>query len=776
MKSKDASTSFKEGERTNRSKKPSKNFNFERDNDREGRFVNIGTDDESTSPRDNKTQLEKLRMQSTLTANVLQAYHSAYQQSFCKTTRDWDSDNNSLQAPNRQVHSNIHPSASDNSLPRHHFHSQQETMQNNSQLPTFYSESNEDETAEAKPARRKKGAFASLITITKPHSMDYPRDADLNHMGLPTGKFQQFNDEDSSMPGVPNCKRLSDHIEVHKSRKSEHIIKDTNYDFDIAPNLEIPLSGAKAFSLRNKALSQKYRKNFFQHHHPAEVKTARERSPEDQMRVDNAGEVKLEKKDSISKIPKSLNIIAEDTTVSKIFQGTEVDSKQKKKTRTRSFIESLPLQKDQELSQNCISTTEKQEAKLYELSPSIEESNNKTLKAGNKTLNATKSFPKKNLVESFARDSPMNDERDDHQFQPKVEPERTMKSEGYAQNSHTSFNAGLNDTRSRDGSKERRRSSTHRGGGEDSLVVTLQNENKILEARLVFLENQNIALEKDIKHLRNLHDKDKQIRATLERQIELLQAEVNSGKEKGENGKQKGEAAEVKELKKTLERVRGEREKLRGELETQKTKYKEHIEKLESELNFYRVSTTSRTLMATDYNPVTARTNTETLNPKKLQTKRDSSIPRFDSRDDKENRRTSEGFCSNNELQEYKRTTKKFIECVTKMVVDCSGPSELDSEKPNLKQVWKFLKRIMSEFVELKRDGASAKQDRKILKQCGKLLVLDHYSDIPQKLEHLISLKDRLMVITTKLKDMLHLPNIQTLDQFEEFLCNNNSY
>jgi len=83
-----------------------------------------------------------------------------------------------------------------------------------------------------------------------------------------------------------------------------------------------------------------------------------------------------------------------------------------------------------------------------------------------------------------------------------------------------------------------------------------------------------------------------------------------------------------------------------------------------------------------------------------------------------------------------KKATTKFTTCIQDLVLRCS-PHGTYSGTPTLKQAWKWVKRLMEDYMTLKKyaGGDTDKIERSILKHVMECLAVDEKADIVNKLK-----------------------------------------
>lgn len=125
--------------------------------------------------------------------------------------------------------------------------------------------------------------------------------------------------------------------------------------------------------------------------------------------------------------------------------------------------------------------------------------------------------------------------------------------------------------------------------------------------------------------------------------------------------------------------------------------------------------------------------------------------------------------CDNRDLAHQYKSMQKFVDSITDMVVECS-PQGFWKEKPSLKQVWKWIKNIMVDYIELKRRGLDTSEDSEIVQTCLEFLMLRTKADVIPSLHSLLVESNKMSQVISKFKIINSVTSIETLDELESVL------
>lgn len=115
---------------------------------------------------------------------------------------------------------------------------------------------------------------------------------------------------------------------------------------------------------------------------------------------------------------------------------------------------------------------------------------------------------------------------------------------------------------------------------------------------------------------------------------------------------------------------------------------------------------------------------------------------------------------------------EKFNHAIIDMIYKCAPDGYFDG-KPTLKQAWKYVKRIMEEFVQLKKTVLTAStgnlRTQRTLNSVMDYLMITDDSQLPQKLKELVSENNHMDMIIAKFKSLTDIDGM-TLEELDKTL------
>jgi len=119
------------------------------------------------------------------------------------------------------------------------------------------------------------------------------------------------------------------------------------------------------------------------------------------------------------------------------------------------------------------------------------------------------------------------------------------------------------------------------------------------------------------------------------------------------------------------------------------------------------------------------------------------------------------------DLTSYKKSTQQFIESLTNMMISIAPEGYFD-EKPNLKQIWKLLKKILEDYMNIKMD---LKEKNETIQKLMETFSTENSKDILSYLSSLINEYDLMGKIINILKKVVGIEeNIDDLESFYEII------
>jgi len=310
----------------------------------------------------------------------------------------------------------------------------------------------------------------------------------------------------------------------------------------------------------------------------------------------------------------------------------------------------------------------------------------------------------------------------------------------------------------------------------------LYEEKLAVEDRLENLLRKN-AMEEDeekVTLMNNLRESNMQIRALTIKNDEL-QARIEALK-KHSKDKERSYISQLdesmNETKKKIEDKLGQmKENITQYTRSKIQKYKDKIEQLKAEIDNLKLELQARPSLR-KFKENEARIHAleqemeQLKNNKEVRKSTDSGVSGKDRilkdimillnvRDEKEAVSKLKSLVKDHGL------VQKFADRFIELVYQCSPPGFFNG-KPNLKDAWKWMKRLMEEYMILKRQGKADEADRDLVKLIMDYLLIEDKADIPVKLKQLIADNNSLNKVIKKVK-MIHglerITSIQELDK-----------
>ena len=120
------------------------------------------------------------------------------------------------------------------------------------------------------------------------------------------------------------------------------------------------------------------------------------------------------------------------------------------------------------------------------------------------------------------------------------------------------------------------------------------------------------------------------------------------------------------------------------------------------------------------------------------------------------------------ELENYHKTTSKFIDCLTNLIVECSPPNAYKDGKPGLKEAWRWIKNVVQDYMSIKKKSDSFAENDKIIKLCMEsLMVTDRNVIIPALYQIQLQYK-RYDQIVSKVKKVHEQATLEELEALLE--------
>ena len=123
------------------------------------------------------------------------------------------------------------------------------------------------------------------------------------------------------------------------------------------------------------------------------------------------------------------------------------------------------------------------------------------------------------------------------------------------------------------------------------------------------------------------------------------------------------------------------------------------------------------------------------------------------------------------ELQHEHKADNKFVNSILDLVYRCS-PSGYFEKRPNPKQAWKWLKLLMEEYMNLKKQegGYELGTEKEILRIVMDFLRLKDKNEVPRRLRQLVAENTSLMEVIDKVKTIHKLEWVNSLSELDQKL------
>ncbi|KAL4477781.1 hypothetical protein ABPG72_018955 [Tetrahymena utriculariae] len=124
------------------------------------------------------------------------------------------------------------------------------------------------------------------------------------------------------------------------------------------------------------------------------------------------------------------------------------------------------------------------------------------------------------------------------------------------------------------------------------------------------------------------------------------------------------------------------------------------------------------------------------------------------------------------DILEYNTNTKKFINCIIDMIQKCAPQGYFTNKKPDLKQCWNILKKIMDKYLVLKVNMIKDQVDQELVIKIQSYLQTNDKEKIVDKIANLQSENQKLTRIIILVKKTFNLEWAKSLYELEKALEN----
>ena len=109
------------------------------------------------------------------------------------------------------------------------------------------------------------------------------------------------------------------------------------------------------------------------------------------------------------------------------------------------------------------------------------------------------------------------------------------------------------------------------------------------------------------------------------------------------------------------------------------------------------------------------------------------------------------------EIQEESKTNQKFVSSFLDLVYKCS-PSGYFENKPTVQQAWKWMKRLMQEYMDMRKEGKSdASRDSDLIHKIMICLAVKNKDDLMDKVRWLASENSLMAKVINKMKTLYNI-------------------
>lgn len=102
---------------------------------------------------------------------------------------------------------------------------------------------------------------------------------------------------------------------------------------------------------------------------------------------------------------------------------------------------------------------------------------------------------------------------------------------------------------------------------------------------------------------------------------------------------------------------------------------------------------------------------------------------------------------------------KKLVERIRTLIIDCSPPGTFE-KNPSLKKVWKWIRRLIEEYLQMKKKWDQNETQKEIMSRLKKALGIEKIEEIPRSLTKLLAENENLLLILNKVKAVFRLSKL----------------
>ena len=123
------------------------------------------------------------------------------------------------------------------------------------------------------------------------------------------------------------------------------------------------------------------------------------------------------------------------------------------------------------------------------------------------------------------------------------------------------------------------------------------------------------------------------------------------------------------------------------------------------------------------------------------------------------------------DIQEHSKTNDRFVNSILDLVDRCS-PGGYFEGRPSPKQAWRWIKRLMEEYMSIKKEGRESEgsSDQEVLRVVMDYLMVDDIGEISIKLRNVLVESNLMKRVINKIKMIHNLERVSSLQDLERRL------
>jgi len=123
------------------------------------------------------------------------------------------------------------------------------------------------------------------------------------------------------------------------------------------------------------------------------------------------------------------------------------------------------------------------------------------------------------------------------------------------------------------------------------------------------------------------------------------------------------------------------------------------------------------------------------------------------------------------EIQESSKINNKFVDSLLDLVARCSPAGSFEG-RPNVKQAWKWIKRLMEEYMNMKKEGKEGDDapNQEILRSIMDYLMVQDPSEVQDKFRSVLVENNLMQMVISKVKEIHNLEYVASLQDLKRKL------